>query len=158
MNLVNMLKNLLVFAIIFAGVVPATAESENLPYRTSPIPLTTDRVPHVQISVEPDPEMSAELLRRVSKIADVEIHDTVVSLPGAKGFWISEDVKLTRPDVIVGGREFAHLHPDGSLHASLSPELATQGRRRWLGDPPPLSQTKTRLGGIRDDLHAWVRG
>ena len=50
----------------------------------------------------------------------------MVSLPGAKGFWLNEGVTLARPDVIVGGREFAHIHPDGSLHASLSPELAVQ--------------------------------
>ncbi len=31
---------------------------------------------------------------------------------------------LARPDVIVGGREFAHLHPDGSLHTLLPPDLA----------------------------------
>ena len=129
MNHVSMLKNLLVLATIFAGTVPATTESEMLPTRTSPIPMTTDRVPHVQIGVQPDPDMSSELLRRDSKIADVEIRDTVVSLPGAKGFWINEDVTLTRPDVIVGGREFAHMHPDGNLHASLSPELATQAGR-----------------------------
>lgn len=126
MNLVNILKNLLVFATISAGVVPATAETEKLPTRTSPIPLTTDGVPHVQIGVEPDPEISAELLRRVSNIPGVEIRDTVVSLPGAKGFWLNEDVTLARPDVIVRGREFAHIHPDGSLHASLSPELAAR--------------------------------
>ena len=122
----NILKSLLVFTTIFAGVVPATAEPEKLPTRISPIPLTTDGVPHVQIGVEPDPEISAELLRRVSNIAGVEIRDTVISLPGAKGFWLNEDVTLARPDVIVGGREFAHIHPDGSLHASLSPELAVK--------------------------------
>jgi len=31
---------------------------------------------------------------------------------------------LARPEVIVGGREFAHIHPDGSLHASLPPQRA----------------------------------
>jgi phospholipase/carboxylesterase len=40
------------------------------------------------------------------------------------GFWLADDLPLKRPDVIVGGREFAHIHPDGSLHASLDPETA----------------------------------
>lgn len=66
------------------------------------------------------------MLRRVANIPGVEIRDTVVSLPGAQGFWLNEDVTLARPDVIVGGREFAHVHPDGSLHASVAPELAAQ--------------------------------
>ena len=112
-------------ALVCTGVV-ATAETKQLPVRTSAIPLTTDGVPHVQIGVEPDAEISKELLRLVSNIPDVEIRETVISSPGAKGFWLDEDVALARPDVIVGGREFAHIHPDGSLHASLSPELAVQ--------------------------------
>jgi hypothetical protein len=33
---------------------------------------------------------------------------------------------MARPEVIIARREFAHMHPDGSLHASLSPELANQ--------------------------------
>ncbi len=86
--------------------------------------MTTSGVPHVQIGVEPVPEISAELLNRVSDIPGIEIRDTVVSLPGALGFWLNEDIKLARPDVIVRGREFAHVHPDGSLHASLAPDLA----------------------------------
>lgn len=105
--------------------VPAVAELR-LPNRSGPIPMTTDGVPHVQIGVDAVPEVSAELLRRVANIPGVEIGETVISLPGAKGFWIGKNINVARPDVIVGGREFAHLHPDGSLHASLPPELATE--------------------------------
>ena len=50
--------------------------------------------------------------------------ETIISLPGAKGFWLQEELPLERPEVIVGGREFAHVHPDGSLHASLNPSDA----------------------------------
>ncbi|MGI9502633.1 MAG: luciferase family protein [Geminicoccaceae bacterium] len=71
------------------------------------------------------PELTAELLRRVEDLPDVDVRDTVVSLPGAKGFWLADELPLKRPDVIVGGREFAHIHPDGSLHASLNPDTAT---------------------------------
>ena len=124
MNPMHILKLPLVFAMVTASA--AFAEPENLPVRSGPRPLTTEGVPHVQIGVEAVPEISAELLRRVSNIPGVEVRDTVVSLPGAKGFWLNEELTLARPDVIVGGREFAHLHPDGSLHASLSPELAAR--------------------------------
>lgn len=107
----------------------ASAETIDLPRRETPIPQTTNGVPHVQIGIEPNPAISAELLERVSKFPGVDIRQTVVSLPGALGFWISDDVTLARPEVIVGGREFAHLHPDGSLHASLSPALAAQAAK-----------------------------
>jgi len=125
------------------GAVSASADTGNLPVRKSPIPSTTNGVPHVQIGVEPVPEISAELLRRVSNIPGIEIRDTIVSLPGAKGFWVNETIKLSRPDVIVAGREFAHIHPDGSLHASLPPELAMEAvksgwavRHPWADQRP----------------------
>ncbi len=120
------LRFMILVAVIVAGTGQASATTENLPLRSSPIPQTTDGVPHVQIGVEPVPEISEALLRRVANIPDVEIRPTVVSLPGAKGFWLNDELTLARPDVIVGGREFAHIHPDGSLHASLSPELAVK--------------------------------
>lgn len=104
----------------------ALAGHKYLPKRATPPPETSTRVPHVQLWVKAVPEVSAELLRRVAALPKVEIRPTVVSLPGAKGFWLLEELALSRPDVIVGGREFAHMHPDGSLHASLSPERARE--------------------------------
>ena len=112
-------------AFVLAFVSPTFAANE-LPMRSTPIPQTTNGVPHVQIGVEPVPEISKALLDKVAKIPGVEIRNTVISLPGALGFWIMEDVAVARPDVIVGGREFAHVHPDGSLHASLPSSLAKQ--------------------------------
>ncbi|MEM7446509.1 MAG: luciferase family protein [Pseudomonadota bacterium] len=111
-------------ALSCAVFVSAQAQDTALPTREGPRPVTTDGVPHVQVGVEVVPEIAAELLRRVDDIPNVEIRDTVVSLPGAMGFWLEDDLPLARPEVIVGGREFAHMHPDGSLHASLDPEIA----------------------------------
>ncbi len=126
LNVASLRQCLMIVAAMVVGAIPAFAEPGNLPDRSGPRPVTTDGVPHVQIGVEAVPEISSALLRRVSTIPGVEIRDTVISLPGAQGFWLNEDVVLARPDAIVGGREFAHLHPDGSLHASLSPELAVE--------------------------------
>ena len=118
---------LVIFAILVSvGIIPAWADGEDLPIRSGPRPETTAGVPHVQIGVEARPELSLELLRRVATIPDVEIRESVVSLPGAKGFWLDDEIPLAHPEVIVGGREFAHIHPDGSLHASLPPHLALE--------------------------------
>ena len=120
---------------------PAIADSSGLMPRNSPIPATTNSVPHVQIGVTADPEISARLLLQVSKIPGVEIRETVISLPGAKGFWINESVTIARPQVIVAGREFAHMHPDGSLHASLSPDLAKEAvEAGWASHHPWADQ------------------
>ena len=100
------------------------AADENLPMRKTPTPQTTGGVPHVQIGVHPVPELSQALLGRVEGLPGVQLGATRVSLPGAVGFQLNDDMSLAHPEVVVGGREFAHLHPDGSLHASLEPKLA----------------------------------
>lgn len=104
--------------------VPVNAGYEALPMRDGPVPRTTGGVPHIQIGAVPVPELSDRLLTRVATLPGVDLRSTVISLPGAKGFWLDETVDLARPKAIVGGREFAHLHPDGSLHASLPPDRA----------------------------------
>ncbi|MDC0949090.1 DUF5519 family protein [Gammaproteobacteria bacterium] len=109
---------------LLAAAVSAAALANELPQRQSPIPRTTDGVPHLQIGVDPVPELSSELLKRVADMPGVVVRNTVISLPGARGFNVKDGIQLTRPEVIVGGREFAHMHPDGSLHASLPLALA----------------------------------
>lgn len=126
----------------------ALADTNNLPTRETPIPRTTNGVPHVQIGVEPVPELSEALLRKVSELPGVEIRQTVVSLPGALGFWITEDTTLARPEVIVGGREFAHLHPDCSLHASLSPALAKAAAEKGWAVSHPWADQRPGWGGF----------
>ena len=120
------LKRTSMLIAVLSMMAPALAEAEALPARETPIPPTTKGVPHKQFSGEAVPAVHAELLRRVALLPGVDIRPTVVSLPGATGFWLLEDLPLKRPEVIVGGREFAHVHPDGSLHASLAPARARE--------------------------------
>ncbi|MBT6273730.1 MAG: hypothetical protein HOI95_06320, partial [Chromatiales bacterium] len=107
------------------------------------------------VGVEPVPEVAAELLRRVAALPKLDIRPTIVSLPGAKGLWLLEDMPLVRPEVIVGGREFAHIHPDGSLHASLPPQRAAAACRRSV--PKKLSTQAGRCGilGPRNAQSGW---
>lgn len=133
-----------IFTVFFAlsAAISVAAETTMLPKRTSPRPETTNGVPHIQIGVSPSPELTAELLRQVERLPDVEVRDTVVSLPGAKGFWLADELPLAHPEVIVGGREFAHVHPDGSLHASLNPEMARSAVEAGWAIPHPWSQQR----------------
>ena len=112
------------FAAALFSATSALGDAAPLPERETPRPRTTDGVPHVQIGIKPIPALSDELLRRVALFPGVKIGATRVSLPGAAGFQLEPGFPIARPKSIVGGREFAHLHPDGSLHASLSPEMA----------------------------------
>ena len=111
-------------AITFFATHTGWSSDWDLPNRKGPRPLTTNGVPHIQLDVEVMPRLRETLIRRVATIPGVEIRDTIISLPGARGFWLDEDLSLERPDVIVGGREFAHVHPDGSLHISLPDGVA----------------------------------
>ena len=133
---------LLVVATSVLWAMPVSAELLTLPDRDKPTPITTDSVPHVQIGVDAVAEISTELLRRVSNIPGVELRDTVLSLPGARGFWLNENIRLSRPGAIIRGREFAHLHPDGSLHASLSPEVAAMAVRAGWAVKHPWSDQR----------------
>ena len=101
-----------------------SGQNLHLPIRESLIPEASNGVPHVQLGVEPNPGLSGRLLEQVARFPGVRIGPTRISLPGAVGFQLDDDISLAHPEVIVGGREFAHLHPDGSLHASLDPDLA----------------------------------
>lgn len=103
---------------------PMAAQDVTFPIRGGERPKTTNGVPHVQIDVQPVSALSEEMLRHVANFPGVVLGATRVSLPGAVGFQLSRDVQIAQPQAIVGGREFAHLHPDGSLHASLHPATA----------------------------------
>ena len=131
--------------LVIAGLAlkPAIAADSRLPVREGDVPRTTNSVPHIQIGAEPVAELSEHLLERVSTLPGVRLRATVISLPGAKGFWLDETLPLVHPEAIVGGREFAHLHPDGSLHASLPPDRAREAVRAgwatlhpWAGSRP----------------------
>jgi len=58
----------------------------------------------------------AELHTRAFSIPGIEDRPSEISLPGARALWLLDDIELAQPDRFLVGREFAHIHPDGSLH------------------------------------------
>ena len=119
-----------------------------LPERSGPRTLTTGTVPHVQIGVEPVPTVNDELYRRAFALPGVEDRPTVVSLPGARGMWLSDDIALAHPEAIVNGREFAHIHPDGSLHAPLPYERALEVAKKGWGERHPWADEREGWDGF----------
>lgn len=132
-----------------AGITVATPEAEiviagtdglaMLPVREGPREETTHGVPHIQINAEPVPEVDAELRRRAFSLPGVENRESELSLPGARSLWLADDVELARPEVLLAGREFAHIHPNGSLHV-------------WLPVERAIEVAETKWG----ELHPWV--
>lgn len=112
-----------------------------LPKRSGPRPPTHKGMPHAQIGGGPVPDVNAELYRRCfSLLPDVENRPTVISVPGARGMWIRDDVPLASPEVILRGREFAHIHPDGSLHVSVPPDRARAAIEAGWAELHPMAE------------------
>ena len=122
---------------------PTTAAAEGrlmeLPVRDGPRRETTNSVPHIQLDAERVPEVDAALRRRALLLPGVEDRASALSLPGARGLWLASDVELARADVLGRTREFAHIHPDGSLHV-------------WLPVDRAVEVDRTKWG----ELHPWV--
>ena len=110
-----------------------------LPEREGPRRQTTGTVPHVQVDPVTNPEVDAELRRRAFLLPGVEERASIRSLPGAVALWLSDDIELSRDDVLGGAREFAHFHPDGSLHV-------------WLPVDRAIEVDATKWG----EIHPWA--
>ncbi len=113
-----------------------------LPERSGPRTQTSGTVPHVQIGVESVQAVNDELHRRAFALPDIENRPTIASLPGAEGMWLSDGVPVVRPEVIVAGREFAHIHPDGSLHAPLPYERALEAVEKGWAERHPWAEQR----------------
>ena len=119
-----------------------------LPQRSGIRPTTTGAVPHQQIGIEPVPELNDALYRWVSALPNVEMRDTIVSLPGATGIWIKEGVFIAQPQVIVAGREFTHIHADGSLHAPLPFSRAMEAVEMGWAERHPWADQRAGWEGL----------
>jgi len=114
-----------------------TGDTFELPVREGPRRQTTGSVPHIQLDAEPVPAVDAELRRRAFQLPGVENLASDRSLPGARGLAFSNGVDLARADVIAGSREFAHIHPDGSLHVWAAVSSAIEVDDKQWGELHP---------------------
>ena len=62
--------------------------------------------------------------------------------------WLSDDLSLAHPEVIISGREFAHIHPDGSLHAPLPFERALEVEEKKWGERHPWADLRDNWDGL----------
>ena len=96
-------------------------------------------MPHTQIGVQPVPEVNAELYRRAFSLPGVLNRPTVISVPGARALWLDATVPLAHPELILAGREFTHIHPDGSMHLTLPVERAREAIAAGWAEPHPIA-------------------
>lgn len=117
-----------------------------LPQRPGPRPKTSRAMPHSQIGVTPESTVNQELYRRAYALPGVLDRPSVISVPGAHALWLAHDVELARPDTILRGREFAHIHPDGSLHATLAPQRAQEAIDAGWAELHPIAEQRGLAG------------
>ena len=112
-----------------------------LPTRSGPRPAVTTGIPHAQIGASTDPQLAAELLRRIFALPGVVEQPTAIStVPGTRAFWLAPEAPLDHPEALVVGRELGHVHPDGTLHLTLPPDLAREAIDAGWADPHPLTR------------------
>jgi phospholipase/carboxylesterase len=99
-------------------------EYVTLPKRPGPRPETTTGIPHIQIDVELVPEVHEEMIRRIFSVPGIEEEPSVIAQ--WRGMWLKEDVDVAQPEALIEGREFGHIHDDGSLHIFLDSRRAIQ--------------------------------
>jgi len=119
-----------------------------LPTRKSQPVQTSGTVPHFQIGITPVIEINEELHRLAFSLPGVEKRPTIVSLPGTDGMWLSNRLPLATPQAIVAGREFAHIHPDGSLHAPLPFDRALEIANTGWGERHPWADQRDGWEGL----------
>jgi hypothetical protein len=68
----------------------------------------------------------------VSRIEKPRCHSQVL---GACGW--PKDLDLAMPEILPAGREFAHIHPDGSLHVWMPVDRAEEAAEKKWGELHP---------------------
>ncbi len=114
-----------------------SCDSNTLPEKDGPRTRTTGSVPHTQLDVTPNNELNEKFKQFAFSLPGVEKRPTIVSLPGAMGMWLASDIPVAFPKAIVAGREFAHIHTDGSLHAAFTYERAVELDKKGWGERHP---------------------
>jgi phospholipase/carboxylesterase len=118
-----------------------------LPVRKGLRVQTSGRVPHVQLGVEQKTELIDALHQLAYSLPDLEKRPTIVSISGS-GMWLANSVSVSHPKAIVSGREFAHIHPDGSLHAPFSLDRAIELEKKGWGERHPWADRNQGWEGL----------
>lgn len=121
--------------------------SAPLPLRDGPRIRTSGRVPHVQIGVDQNEALREKLVRLTFSLPDIEKRPTIVSISGV-GMWLTDGVSVVHQNAIVAGREFAHIHDDGSLHAPLPLERALELEKKGWGEFHPWANRNKGWEGL----------
>ena len=117
-------------------------EEFRIPPRPGAKPAITSGIPHIQL----DQAASDDLLERMAdwafSLKGVVEQPSRASLPGARALTVAPDVSISRPEAMIVGREFAHIHPQphgGSMHMKLPEHQVAEVVDKGWGEHHPLA-------------------
>lgn len=114
---------------------------EELPKRNGARPATTDGIPHVQLDLDKIPEVHEEMIKRIFSVTGIVNEPSVIL--SWEGLWIDESIEIVNPQAFINGREFGHIHDDGSLHIFLEPSRAEEAiEKSWAVSHPYAVQER----------------
>ena len=141
-----------------ADVVWPTLPDGRLPARSGPRPSVSWTIPQQQESQNAPADLQERLFAEVRNLSGVEVGPSRISVPGARGFTLSEGSEDEQAYLVPQVGEFAHLHPsyDGSLHLVLPTDLAADVSTQGWGRPHMWAGTRLSPGfmmvyGPRDE-------
>jgi phospholipase/carboxylesterase len=120
------------------------------PERPGPTPTVTTEEPQEQLDQLGPEELWDELRRRANELPGVTERDSIISVKGARAYFLEPELMKGPADSMIMEGEWAHIHPrpDSSWHLQLPYELAVLAVSAgwgvvhtvvWLGDAPANS-------------------
>ena len=107
------------------------SRTEILQTRRGTPPRTTPAYPHEQLTQNGPTSLQERLYERARALPGVSLPGVLegsnwVSTPGSRVFLLEPEYAEGPSEAFLSGGEFAHLHPDGSLHLTLPRELGDE--------------------------------
>ncbi len=113
-----------------------------LPFRPGAAPAVTRGIPHIQLDQTSSDELLEKMKGWAFSLSGVVEQPSRASLPGARALTVGPDARVARPDAMIVGREFAHIHPQphgGSMHIKLPALRVTEVVDKGWGEHHPLA-------------------
>jgi phospholipase/carboxylesterase len=121
-----------------------------LPPRHGPLPDVTSGIPQHQTSQNAPSELQEELWERIVALEGVTSGPAPVGVEGTRSLFLDRAAS-TGPDaafLLPEPGEFAHLHPDGSVHVALPDELAYDALAKGWAVAHPLAGIRVSRGMV----------
>jgi hypothetical protein len=113
--------------------------------------------PHQQLSQNAPLELQEALFVLGRSLPGVATGRSLVSLPGARAFFLDRELARGPDAAFLAGLEFAHIHApfDGSLHVTLPDQVTQEVMVQGWGEPHPV-QKGLLIYGPRDEQELAV--